>query len=104
MQYLLLIHGNAQGGIDPAEWNSFFDAAQTSELFKGGSELGARTVLGNLHDAKPTDHIAGFMRFESDDPQALLDLLQAHPVVLHGGTIELCEMPESQDTTPGAPT
>jgi hypothetical protein len=30
------------------------------------------------------------MRFESDDKLVILSLLELHPVVLHGGTVELC--------------
>jgi hypothetical protein len=35
------------------------------------------------------------MRFDSDNKQALLDLLKSHPAVAHGGSVELCEMPKS---------
>jgi acetylglutamate kinase len=35
------------------------------------------------------------MRFETDEKVKLLELLQSHPVVVHGGTVELCEMPRS---------
>ncbi len=35
------------------------------------------------------------MRFDADDLNALRALLEDHPVVKHGGTIELCEMPKS---------
>lgn len=35
------------------------------------------------------------MRLDSDDPVQLHELLESHPVVLNGGTIELCEMPMS---------
>ena len=42
-----------------------------------------------------TETVGGFMRFDSDDPEELRALLMEHPVILHGGTIELCEMPKS---------
>jgi hypothetical protein len=35
------------------------------------------------------------MRFDADDKQALLDLLATHPNLVHGGTVELCELPKS---------
>jgi hypothetical protein len=35
------------------------------------------------------------MRFDSEDKQKIIDLLASHPVVVHGGSVELCEMPES---------
>ena len=95
MQYLLLIHGNAQSSIAPEQWSAFFAAANASGLFRGGSQLGTRTLLGSRLDAGSTDHIVGYMRFDSDDKQALLDLLKTHPVVVQGGTVELCELPES---------
>lgn len=95
MEYLVLIHGNAASAIDSAEWTSFFEKAHASGLFRGGSELGSGTTLGNLEGAVPTDHLAGYMRFDAEDRQTLLDLLEAHPVVVHGGTIEVFELPRS---------
>ena len=94
-QYLLLIHGNAKSQATPEEWEAFFTAAQQSGHFKGGSELGDRIMVGDSGSAKASDHLVGFMRFDAEDRQAILDLLQQHPVVIHGGSVELCEMPTS---------
>ena len=35
------------------------------------------------------------MRFDSDDKAKLIELLKLHPVVLHGCSLELCELPKS---------
>jgi len=94
-QYLLLIQGNLKSHSIPEEWEVFFAAAQQSGLFKGGSEIGKRMIIGDAESAKPTDHIVGYMRFDSDDKQKILDLLEKHPVVIHGGSVELCELPKS---------
>lgn len=94
-QYLLLVHGNLTSCCTTEEWDTFFRAAQDSGLFRGGSEIGSRIVLGNVAIARPTDPIVAYMRFDSDDKQRLLDLLKTHPVILHGGSVELCELPES---------
>ncbi len=94
-QYLLLIHGNEKTPSTSDEWKQFFAAARQSGLFQGGSEIGKREVLGDTNSAKPSDHIVGYMRFDADDKQRLLELLQRHPVVLHGGSVELCELPKS---------
>lgn len=92
-QYLLLIHGNETSASTEAEWGAFFARAKASGFFSGGSEVGAKVMLGA---AGPTsDHIAGYMRFDCDDRTALLELLKLHPVVLHGGSIELCDLPRS---------
>jgi hypothetical protein len=42
-----------------------------------------------------TEGIDGFMRFDADSLEALTDLLKHHPTVVHGGTIEICEMPKT---------
>jgi hypothetical protein len=92
-QYLVLIQGNPKGNPTPGEWEAFFEAARQSQLFKGGSALGARVTIGDAQSAKPTDHVVGYMRFDSDDRGALLQLLATHPIVVHGGSVELCEIP-----------
>jgi hypothetical protein len=94
-QYILLIQGNLKSDPTSEEWDTFFAATQQSGIFKGGSEIGHRMVVGDTQSAKVTDHIVGFMRFDSDDKQRILKLLEMHPVVVHGGSVELCEMPES---------
>jgi hypothetical protein len=93
-QFIVLIQGNARSEIAPREWLNFFSAAQRSGLFQGGSAIANRIVVGDAALAKSTDHIVGYMRFDSDHQQPILDLLKKHPVVVHGGSVELCEMPE----------
>lgn len=97
MQYLLLIHRDSGSGIPAREWEAFFEQARESGLFQGGSELGERWLLGAGSPGATSDHLAGFMRFDAEDRGSLLELLQAHPVVRHGGTVELCEMPLSRE-------
>jgi hypothetical protein len=95
MQYLLLIHGNARSAPTHEEWTAFFARANASGMFRGGSQIGERFVLGDAAAPASSDHIAGYMRFDTDDREALVELLKTHPVVVHGGTIELCKMTES---------
>jgi hypothetical protein len=93
-QYLLLIHGDTPSRPTAEEWTRFFTAAKDSGMFRGGSEIGARTMLGR----QPTSSslpLTGYMRFDTDDKPRLLQLLAQHPVVVHGGTVELCELPKS---------
>ena len=94
MQYLLLIQGEVSSSPTPGEWEAFFREARASGFFKGGSEIGERTLIGNARLAHSTEHVVAYMRFDADDKPALLELLQKHPVVLHGGTVELCELPK----------
>lgn len=92
MQYLVLVHAATQSPTTPEEWEQFFAAAAASGLFRGGSALGSRELLGTDPEARPTDAVGGYMRFDADDVEALRALLAHHPVVLHGGTVEMCEM------------
>ena len=94
-QYILLIQNNLKSDSSSEEWEAFFTAAKRSGLLKGGSEIGERMIIGDTQTAKPTDHIVGYMRFDAENKQAILDLLEKHPVVIHGGSAELCEMPKS---------
>ncbi len=94
-QYILLIQDNAKSRATAAEWGQFLTAAKKSGMFYGGSEIGNREVLGDTDLARPTQPITGYMRFDTDDKPKLLELLQSHPVVRHGGAVELCELPKS---------
>ncbi len=94
-EYLLLIHGNENSPIPDEEWARFLTAAHQSGMFAGGSEVGRREFLGNAASARSSEHIVGFMRFDAVEKSRLLDLLKIHPVVVHGGSVELCELPRS---------
>lgn len=94
-QYVLLIHGNTKTRPTTDEWDEFLAVARQSGLFQGGSAIGDRITLGDTQSAKSSSHIAGCMRFDADDRQQIVNLLQKHPVIVHGGSAELCEMPRS---------
>lgn len=36
------------------------------------------------------------MRFDADSLEAVTLLLERHPLVVHGGSVELCEMPRRE--------
>ncbi len=95
MQYLVLIHNNADTSPSPKEWEAFIESAMASVMFQGGSEISANELIGSKPVTKTTNSVAGFMRFDSEDKESLLSMLQDHPVVRHGGSLELCEMPKS---------
>lgn len=93
--YILLIQGNETTATTGDEWERFFVAARESGTFRGGSEIGRREMIGDPLTARSTEHIVGYMRFEAEDKGTLVALLALHPVVLHGGSVELCELPKS---------
>lgn len=94
-QYILLIQHNAASSSTAEEWDRFLTAAKDSGMFRGGSEIGARQMLGTARFPLSSAHITGYMRFDADDRPKLLELLKLHPVILRGGSAELCELPKS---------
>ena len=95
MEYILFIHNNTDAVTTEDQWLSFFTTANNSGVFQGGSEISNQCQIGNKPVQKITNNIVGIMRFEPDDKTKILALLEKHPVIIHGGTLELCEMPKS---------
>ncbi len=95
MQYIALIHSNTDTTPTLAEWEHFFAVAAETGMFKGGSAIGTRHTIGTKTVPDFTRSIGGYMRFDSEDLSQLNILLEKHPVIKHGGTITLCELPQS---------
>ena len=95
MQYIALIHKNADTRPTSAEWEHFIEVAVKTGLFRGGSEIGSRQTIGTKAVGDTSQTVGGYMRFDSEDLDSLLELLDQHPVVKHGGTLELFTMPKS---------
>ncbi len=92
VEYLLLIHNN-HDPISDEQWQSFFECAQASGLFLGGSAIDKPIGFGK--PSVSSIHLGGFMRFEASDLSQLKSLLEKHPVLFNGGSLELFEMPKS---------
>ena len=95
MEYIIFMHRNTESEASPEEWNNFLSEARTSGIFRGGSAIGSRFYVGAEGAPDTTSVINGYMRFDTADITLLLDLLKRHPTVVHGGTVEICELPES---------
>ena len=94
MEYITFMHNNVDTEPTREEWDQFFGLARESGLFRGGSAIGRRSTIGNKEVPDSTDQIGGYMRFDSETLGKLAVLLEQHPIVLHGGTVELCELPK----------
>lgn len=95
MEYIVFIHNNTDSETDSEQWDEFFVTARKSGHFKGGSAIGKGYVVGSKNVPSITDTVGGYMRFDADTLQEVLDLLDSHPVVINGGTVEVCEMPKT---------
>ncbi len=95
MQYLILIQKNNEREISTRAWEAFFELASQSGMFRGGSAISDRQCIGKETSHDSGAYLGGFMRFDADDYAALQELLEKHPVVTHGGSIEIFEMPKT---------
>ena len=95
MEYITFMHGNSDTSTSKDEWSKFFELANQSGLFRGGSAIGKRTIVGQKNVPDTTEHVKGYMRFDADSKDDLIQLLRKHPVAMHGGTIEVCELPKT---------
>jgi hypothetical protein len=94
-QYILLIQNNVTSQSTQEEWDAFYSLARQSGIFKGGSAIGKREVVGDTATAQSSDFIQGYMTFDTAEKPQILNLLQRHPVVMNGGSVELCELPKT---------
>jgi len=96
MEYLALIYSNQKSDSLDKDWEKFLVIARESGMFKGGSEIGTkRNMIGENIQSGFANTIDGYMKFESSTLEELINLLKNHPVIVHGGSIELLELPKS---------
>ena len=95
MEYITFMHNNVDTEPTEVEWDQFFDLAKKSGLFHGGSALGKRSTIGKKEVPDSTNKLGGYMRFDADTLDELTALLEHHPIVTHGGTVEICELPKT---------
>ena len=95
MEYITFMHNNADTEPTKKEWSRFFDLAAESGLFRGGSAIGKSTTVGKKQVPHIAENIGGYMRFDAETLNELAELLEHHPIVQHGGTVEICELPKT---------
>lgn len=95
MEFILFIHNNADSDPTKEQWHYFLSAAKDSGIFLGGSEISNQICMGKKSVQNITKSITGYMRFQAKNEYLVLQLLEKHPVFIQGGTLELCETPES---------
>lgn len=106
MEYILLIHkiDSAQSRVEELadseeQWNEFLIAARKSGVFAGGSAINPGELIGACGATRLSEKLTGHMRFNThgaaNGKEIIRELLKRHPTVVQGGTVELCEMPET---------
>lgn len=89
--YLLLMHADSAGERD---WEEYLRRLHRSGMFRGGSSIGGGVSVRKTGVVESvTEHLAGFLRIEADDLADALTLLEGHPTLEAGGTVEIRELP-----------
>jgi hypothetical protein len=97
--YLLLMHDDVPGGgpRPPAEWEAYVAKLIAAGAFEGGSSIGAGVCISK--SAPPTGvtaHLSGYIRIRARDLQEARTRVIGNPVYEAGGTVEIRELPRSE--------
>ena len=87
--YLVLIHNDGDRESTEEEWKLFFSLAEDSGMFRGGSALSDPVFLHESDGPSVVNSVGGYMRFEADSESGLRSLLERHPSLKAGATLEV---------------
>ncbi len=92
--FILLMHGDAQGVGTDDEWADYLTGLRASSAFDGGSSIGnGIAVRKDGADAAISGHITGYLRVRAADFDDAKRFLHGNPVFEHGGTVEIRALP-----------
>ena len=95
MEYLAIIYNNTDVPSSEREWDDFFILAKESGFFLGGSQVGNnRQIIGKGIESTFGTNIGGYMKFKCNNIGQITKLLNSHPVIINGGSIELIDLPK----------
>ena len=90
-EFMVLMKGS---GGSSEQWSTYIETLNASGAFRGGSELGNGRSIGG----DPTDlcTVSGFMRFDANSIEAVIELMQGNPLLSSGGVLEVMQLLETQ--------
>lgn len=93
--YLFLTHRLPQGSSAPSgAWAPYLDRLRRTGHFSGGSAIGGGlSVSRSGVTSDTTSHLTGYIRISAHSIEDACKLLEGHPVIDAGGTIEVRELP-----------
>ena len=93
--YMFLMHGDC---VSPeASWEPYLRRLNESGAFQGGSAIGGVCARKAGAPAPLTAHLVGFIRVNADNFDAARSLLAGNPVFEAGGTVEIRELPRTDE-------
>jgi YCII-related domain-containing protein len=92
--FILLMHGDAVGETNTADWGAYIAGLQAQGAMQGGSAIGGGATYRKAGDpAALNPHIVGYLKVTAPDLAAAAALLSGNPVYEAGGTVEVRELP-----------
>jgi hypothetical protein len=94
--YMFLMHGDSVS--DEQSWEPYLRKLNASGALQGGSAIGAGVCARKAGAPAPlTANLVGFIRVNADSIDAARSLLAGNPVFEAGGTVEIRELPRTDD-------
>ena len=95
-EYLFLMHDDSVAAEAP--WEPYLRKLKASGAFVGGSVIGDGVCARKTAAPAPlTPHLVGFIRVNADSLAAARSLLPGNPVFEAGGTVEIRELPRTDE-------
>lgn len=93
--YLFLTHRLPQGTSEsPGAWPTYLDRLRRTGHFSGGSAIGDGLSVSRSGVTPDTSsHLTGYIRISANSIDEACNLLEGHPVIDAGGTVEVRELP-----------
>ncbi|HWU77578.1 MAG TPA: hypothetical protein VN043_13830 [Rhodanobacter sp.] len=93
--YLLLTHRLPPGAsAAPDAWPSYLARLRGTGHFSGGSAIGEGLCVSRSGvTSDTTSHLTGYIRVSANSIDEACGLLEGHPVIDAGGTVEVRELP-----------
>jgi hypothetical protein len=94
--YMFLMHGDCVA--EEASWEPYLRQLDDSGAFQGGSAIGEGVCARKAGTPAPlTANLVGFIRVNADSFDAARSLLAGNPVFEAGGTVEIRELPRTDE-------
>ena len=92
--FLLLMHGDYDQTTQSEDWQPYLDALIAVGALRGGSAIGPGLCVrrsGSIPNV--SQHLVGYVKVEARDLSHAQELVLGNPVYEAGGTVEIRELP-----------
>jgi hypothetical protein len=92
----MLMHNDVESQTQPQEWDHYISRLRSSGSFGGGSSIGKGIGFKKGTASEAISHwLGGYMILTAETLDDAKALVEGNPVLLHGGTVEVRDLPRS---------